>query len=436
MGLATRWLECGLCRHWSGFYTLDFRATRRIFLNELKVQVQADDGDIIRDSHPVIGAVCPPCELENIVAYLKKNFTRQQAREADEREIDDEDFGVESTDHSSATSFHEPPGQRVDAVLQVTTEQTGAKDGARHDHEMPSKDVARHSWDCDPQHEAKFELPASTPGDRPATKDGVPCSHYRRELPPICHQASKNFPPRLVKSPPETMYFLAQSILEEWFKKRLDLDQVLDQPSPKHYHWSPGPGEQLDPSLHSWGRWFWCGVHKNRWIPPPPDGTDCDSCTLHGDPFETFIHTSNMYIVHKALIGGLLPGTEPGKCGLLGVYAYRPIGNKAAVSSSGYAVYSDLATNGLYFSPRFDLAVNTAKASSDGVKMSAGNQQYAIPYGYYHIKGLWIHCLSGEDIMAGKSSSWTPLDNWHPECELRTRRRPQDATDGPSRAFQ
>jgi hypothetical protein len=143
-----------------------------------------------------------------------------------------------------------------------------------------------------------------------------------------------------------------------------------------------------------------------------------------------------MYIVHRAMIGGLIPGTEAGKCGLVGVYAYRPIGNRAAVSSSGYAVYSDLATNGLYFSPRFELAVNTAKASYDGVKMSAGNQQYAVPYGYYHITGLWIHCLSGDDIKAGKSSSWTPLDNWHPECELRTRRRPRDASEDPSRAFQ
>jgi hypothetical protein len=184
MGLATRWLECGLCRHWSGFYTLDFRATRRIFLHELKVQVQADAGEIIRDSHPVIAAVCPPCELENIVAYLKKNFSQQQVREADDAELDEEDFCVESTQHGSATSFHEPPGLSVDTVLQVTTEQTGAEDGARHDHEMLSKDVARHSWDCDPQYEAMFELPASAPQDRPATKDGAPCSHYRRESPP------------------------------------------------------------------------------------------------------------------------------------------------------------------------------------------------------------------------------------------------------------
>ncbi len=139
---------------------------------------------------------------------------------------------------------------RVDAVLQVTTEQTGAKDGARHDHEMPSKDVARHSWDCDPQNEAKFELPASTPGDRPATKDGVPCSHYRRELPPIFNEASASFPPRLVKSPPESMFFLAQSILEEWTRKRLDLYQVLDHPSPMPYPWSPGPEEQVDAALH------------------------------------------------------------------------------------------------------------------------------------------------------------------------------------------
>ena len=436
MGLATRWLECGLCRHWSGFYILDFRATRKIFLNELKVLVQADAGEIIRDSHPVIGAVCPPCELENIVAYLKENFSQQQVREAEDGELDEEDFCVGSTDHASATSFHEPPGLSVDTVLQVTTEQTGAKDGARHDHEMPSKDVARHSWDCHPPNVAMFELPANAPKDRLATKDGVPCSHYRREWPPICHQASKKWPLRLVNSPLETMYVLAQSILEQWFQKRLDLDQVLDKPVVKQYNWSPGSGEVLDLSLHSWGRWFWCGVRKNQWVPLPPEGTDFESRTLHGVPFETFIHTSSMYIVHRAMIGGLMPGTEAGKCGLVGVYAFRPIGNRAAVASSGYAVYSDLATNGLYFSPRFELAVNTAKASNDGVKMSAGNQQYAVPDGYYHITGLWIHCLSGNDIKEGKSSSWTPLDDWHPECELNARRRPQDACEDPSRAFQ
>ncbi len=176
-------------------------------------------------------------------------------------------------------------------------------------------------------------------------------------------------------------------------------------------------------------------MRKNKWVPPPPDGTDFESRTLHGDPFETFIHTSNMYIVHRAMIGGLIPGTEAGKCGLVGVYAYRPIGNRAAASSSGYAVYSDLANNGLYFSPRFELALNTDQVKWDGVKMSAGNAQYALPLGYYHITGLWIHCISGNDVMAGMNT-WTSLDDWHPGHELETPRRSQVAAQSTGDSFQ
>ena len=221
------------------------------------------------------------------------------------------------------------------------------------------------------------------------------------------------------------MYFLGQSILEQWFQKRLDLDQVLDQPIPKHYNWSPGPGEQLDPSLHSWGRWFWCGVRKNKWVPPPPDGTDFESRTLHGDPFETFIYTSSMYIVHRAMIGGLIPGTEAGKCGLVGVYAYRPIGNRAAASSSGYAVYSDLANNGLYFSPRFELAIQMWTAGrADVGKISVGESQLALQPGMFHITGMWIHVLSGDDVRSGMFT-WANLDDWDPQYEL----DPTDSVD-------
>jgi hypothetical protein len=420
MGLATRWLECGLCRSWAGYYTLDFKATRRIFLNELKHQVQADAGEIIRDSHPVVDAVCPPCEMENIVAYLKKTFTQQQVLAADAAELDHEDSGVEPTDDASARSSHEPAEQRVDAVIKITNKQPAHGKKARYDDEMTSKDVARHSWDGGHGNADKFELPPSDPQDQLATRHGKPCSHYQRELPAIGHQASKTNKPRLVQGSPLVMYFLAKNILEAWLSKRLGLDQVLDRPTEQPYPWSPDPDQPLHPDLHSTGKWFWCGVHNNNWVPPPPNGTDCESRTLHGQRFETFIHTSNMYIVHRAMIGGLEPGKDPGKGGKIGVYAYRPIGNRSAMASSGYAVYSDLAKNGLYFSPRFQLEVNTSKAIHDGVKMSVGDQQYALPVDYYHITGMWFHCLSGDDIMAGKSRGWTPLDDWHPEYELRS----------------
>jgi hypothetical protein len=179
-------------------------------------------------------------------------------------------------------------------------------------------------------------------------------------------------------------------------------------------------------SASAWiGNEWWRSAHTAVQGHQPPNGTDCESRTLRGQPFETFIGAINMHILHRAMIGGLEPGKEPGKRGLCGVHAYSPIGNKTTLCSRGYAVYLDLAKNGLYFSPRFELAVSTSKATHDGVKMSAGNQQCALPAGFYHITGSWIHCLSSDDIMEGKIS-WTLLDDWHPEYELRTRKGPRD----------
>ena len=100
------------------------------------------------------------------MAYLKKTFTQQQVRAADEAELVHEDFGVEPTDDASARSSHEPAEQRVDAVVKITNKQPAHGQKARYDDEMTSKDVARHSWDGGHGNEDKFELPPSTPKDR------------------------------------------------------------------------------------------------------------------------------------------------------------------------------------------------------------------------------------------------------------------------------
>ncbi len=56
----------------------------------------------------------------------------------------------------------------------------------------------------------------------------------------------------------------------------------------------------------------------NKWIPPAPHSTDVE-CRhrLEGRGFDAMIHTSNMYILHKAVIEGLEPGKEEGKGGCL-----------------------------------------------------------------------------------------------------------------------
>ena len=96
-----------------------------------------------------------------------------------------------------------------------------------------------------------------------------------------------------------------------------------------------------------------------------------------------------MYSVHSAIRKGLIPGSEIGRGNKTGVYAYRPQGNRNARSSSGYAVYSDLAKNGLYFSPRFELVIQMWTAGrADVGKISVSEGQLALQPGMFHITGL------------------------------------------------
>jgi hypothetical protein len=435
MSLSTRWLECGICKHWTGYFELDFKKTRNIFLKELKFQVQDNDPEMLHESHPVVAAVCPPCELENIVNYLKEKYTKQEAAQIDDNELDDPGFGIVEADTSSSSSSDDSLAKPSSAPETKVPPPITEKAKAVYDDELHVTKMARSSSSTIPQTKS-FLLADHRPMNLDATWKGVPCSHYRRDTPPVVHSHSAKRTPRLVESRFADKYMLARPILEEWLGLRGDMLNVLARPQLEAYPWTPGPSEVLNPQLHSQGKWFWCGVIDNKWIPPAPHSTDVE-CRhrLEGHGFDTMIHTSNMYILHKAVIGGLEPGKEEGKGGMFGVYAYRPIGNKTALQSCGYAVYSDLANNGLYFSPRFELAVNTKKAVWDGTKIAAGNQQYCLRKGLYHITGVWIHCLSGNDVMAGMNT-WTSLDDWHPGHELETPRRSQVAAQSTVDRFQ
>ncbi len=388
MSLAKRWLDCHICKKSSLFLSLDFKETRRLFLEELKCRVQAEDDEPMRDTHPVISSVCPPSELENIVAYLKKEFTKSQARAAVNSDLTDPDCFDDWSDTESAQFPQGRSELTFEPVGIDISYQRPTKMRARYDDDLrprldPMAEIASQSVSST---QDKYKLPPHSPKDRAATTGGQPCSHYRRDWPPISHQSSTTAPPRLVTGPAELRYDFAKNILEDWFSDRLDLCKILDEPLAKEYKWSPSSKDEYNPDLHSAGKWFWCGLKRNKWIPLPPDETDCERRILRDVPLDTFIHASNMYIVHRALIGGLEPGPSAGKGGLKGVFAYRPVGNSIALSSAGYAVYSDLASNGLYFSPRFELAVNTQAAAMQGVKMSAGNAQYALPLGYFYIR--------------------------------------------------
>jgi hypothetical protein len=435
MSLSTRWLECGICKHWTGYFKLNFKTTRSLFLKELKFQVQDNDPEMVHESHPVVAAVCPPCELENIVNHLKQKYTKQEAALIDDDELDDPECGMGKTDTSSSSSADDSCAkpsctQELEVPAPITE-----KAKAVYDDDLHVSKMARSSSNKIPVTKM-YRLADHRPMNLEALWKGVPCSHYRRDTPPVVHSHSAKRPPRMVESGFGDTYMLAKPILEDWLGQRSDMTNVLAAPKLAAYPWAPGQKEVLNPALHSQGKWFWCGVIDNKWIPPAPHGTDVDCRPrLDGHGFDTMIHTSNMYILHKAVIGGLEPGKEEGKGGMVGVYAYRPIGNKTALQSCGYAVYSDLAMNGLYFSPRFELAVNTKKAEWNSIKIAAGNQQYCLRKGLYHITGVWIHCLTGNDVMDGMNS-WTCLDDWHPGHELETPRRSQVAAQNTGDSFQ
>ena len=103
----------------------------------------------------------------------------------------------------------------------------------------------------------------------------------------------------------------------------------------------------------------------------------------------------------------------------MAVFAYAARGNGEAQSSSGYAVYSDLANNGLSFSVRVELAVQLWRSGEPGIgKISVGSNQWALRAGAYHVTGIWIHALAESDMIP-EGGLWSTHDEWFPEYEVR-----------------
>ncbi len=293
---------------------------------------------------------------------------------------------------------------------------------AHYDDELPRKVVVVPKAAAFDDASFNFVLPEWEPKNKPATgADKCQCSHYRRTYPLLSSHESKSQRPRMVNLPRASTYMMAEAIFDRWSEKRRGLQEVFQKPLVTKFPWPPNEGEKENVFLHSEGLWLWCKLKE--WIPPPPAGTNKDEKSWNGQQFDTAIHACSMYSVHRAIRNGLQPGPEVG--GKRAVYAFRPKGNQIARSSSGYAVYSDLANNGLYFSPRFEVAIQLWTAGrADVGKIAVGESQLALQPGMFHITGLWIHVLSGDDINSGMFT-WANLDDWDPQYEL----DPKDSVD-------
>ena len=240
--------------------------------------------------------------------------------------------------------------------------------------------------------------------------------HYRRDHPP--------FKPKLkpgqavVGEPADHIYEVALPILQRWLAARPRLQQLLGEPQRVSYEWGPNrDGRPLRPGLHDAGIWFYMPLRE--WCPPPPAGTV--GWKVRGWDLSRAIHASNMYVLHSVVVDGLEPGPDLGRGNVRAVYAFPACGDGEAASSSGYAVYSDLAGMGIVFSPRMELAVQLWRSGEESVgKISVGGNQWALRPGVFHLTGIWIHALA-ESEMRSDAILYTAHDEWFPEYEMMPR---------------
>ncbi len=100
-----------------------------------------------------------------------------------------------------------------------------------------------------------------------------------------------------------------------------------------------------------------------------------------------------------------------------GLYAFNRFGTRRAIASSGYGLYSDLANNGIFFSPRFLLAVRPWKENGTMMKISVGGGQLCLPLDSYWCKGLYIHAVT-KSAVEESQFLWFKADLWSPEHEV------------------
>lgn len=262
-------------------------------------------------------------------------------------------------------------------------------------------------------------MPAWDPKGKPVLDESNrECSHYRRRVP-----ALNSVPWRQdmssAKKDDAASYSSAERVLRDWMALRPGLGGSFRSLKARPYPWTAGPGdteEQLS-KTHSWGVYFYGELKE--WLPKPRADIDVVTgrSSSYGQPLESVIHASSMYSVHRTTLKGLEPGPLRGKGEMLGVYTFRPCGFTAAISSSGYAVYSWIGGSFLA-SPRYDIAAETYRAGETDVgKISAGKGQLCLKPGMYYVRGVFFHVLTRRDVARG-TPTWCNWDDWFPEHEI------------------
>ena len=219
--------------------------------------------------------------------------------------------------------------------------------------------------------------------------------------------------------------------MEQWLRAR-DAFECLREVRKQDYAWAIAPRH---PERHRYGVWFKCLLNRDDISPALSEneigveldadgnlfmrGVSLPSC---GD-FCKGIHASSMYYVKSTLETGLYAGSVMQRH-VKGIYCFNMNNPKLAVKSMGYAMYSELFDDNIFWAPYYELQIQRSLAGAENIgKITVGDQwvckEELVPgFGpMFHLTAVWFHALPIEDL-GRQGCNWVSLDTFRKEYEL------------------
>jgi hypothetical protein len=273
---------------------------------------------------------------------------------------------------------------------------------------------------------APCAMPEFDPGNVPTIdKHGTNCAHYCRVWP--LREDMDKMPSSIDPSTPlATLHAIGKRILARWIELRPELAAKLKPAVEKPYVWyDAATGNEPMQQVHEVGCWMYLELKTPE--PPFPVATTqyLDRPMLYNETFTEAVHGCSMYTVLHSVIKGLQAGTAT-KNNITGVFAYRTTDIKRiAKSSSHYVVYDTLCAcphHDIFFGPHMMLECALWKCWEEGIKMCVGDHQLALQDNCFHLKGVFVHILTPEDIKRlpaehAAREQWTWCGRWNPRYE-------------------
>ena len=376
---------------------------RLAFLRALRARLRGDEVHEPFELALVLAA--HPVDLDRVAEEMRAEFGPDITIPADlvqdaAREVPEEPSSKRRAAESAAASSSGPP--RVPSSSTSTSTEDEPETSATVG---PSE----------PPMAALVLLPYQPGNKTPLDSEGLPCSHYRRSVPPVIWTHSKEA--KRITVPQGQTYDHAMRVVQHFVSERMVLHDLLDPLCEKPFEWYADfeLTEPLDPAVHGNGRWFWASCRE--WIPRHALGREVGDQLLRMRRLCPAVHSCSLYTLVRTFARGLLPGPLPGKSGRTGIFCFKMGTDSRARASSYYSLYSRL-TNDLVVAPRLVLAVDESLVGEPGFgAISAGSGQWLVQPGQVYLVGVYFHVLTVEDAHRSQHLS-CGYDTWDHEYEL------------------